>query len=58
MLDAVRARDALRGREVAWAGGAGRADGIDGDGRLVVLTADGRRALDAGEVHLRIERGR
>ena len=53
MLAAVRTRDALRGREVTWADGAGRADGIDGEGRLVVVTSDGRRALDAGEVHLR-----
>ena len=54
LLDAWRARDALRGREVAWAGGTGRADGIDGDGRLVVALADGgRTALEAGEVHLR-----
>jgi BirA family transcriptional regulator, biotin operon repressor / biotin---[acetyl-CoA-carboxylase] ligase len=54
LLDAWRARDALRGREVAWAGGSGRADGIDGDGRLVVaLAGGGRTALEAGEVHLR-----
>jgi len=54
LLDAWRARDALRGREVAWAGGTGRADGIDGDGRLVVaLAGGGRTALEAGEVHLR-----
>jgi BirA family biotin operon repressor/biotin-[acetyl-CoA-carboxylase] ligase len=54
LLDAWRARDALRGRDVAWAEGAGRAAGIDGDGRLVVELADGgRTALEAGEVHLR-----
>jgi BirA family transcriptional regulator, biotin operon repressor / biotin---[acetyl-CoA-carboxylase] ligase len=54
LLDAWRARDALRGREVAWAGGDGRAAGIDGDGRLVVDLPDGgRTALEAGEVHLR-----
>jgi BirA family biotin operon repressor/biotin-[acetyl-CoA-carboxylase] ligase len=53
LLDAWRARDALYGREVAWAGGQGRAAGIDGDGRLVVELADGgRTALEAGEVHL------
>ena len=53
---AWRARDALRGREVAWAGGAGAAAGIDGAGRLVVeLPGGGRTALDAGEVHLRRE---
>jgi BirA family transcriptional regulator, biotin operon repressor / biotin---[acetyl-CoA-carboxylase] ligase len=53
LLDAWRARDALLGREVAWAGGRGRAAGIDGEGRLVVERPDGgRTALDAGEVHL------
>ena len=53
LLAEVRARDALRGRPVRWAGGEGRGDGIDGDGRLVVLTpARGRVTLDAGEVHL------
>ncbi len=53
ILDGWRARDALRGREVAWSGGEGRADGIDGSGCLVVRGADGRRtALEAGEVHL------
>jgi BirA family transcriptional regulator, biotin operon repressor / biotin---[acetyl-CoA-carboxylase] ligase len=49
-----RARDALRGREIEWATGRGRADGIDGTGRLIVVLADGgRTALGAGEVHLR-----
>jgi BirA family transcriptional regulator, biotin operon repressor / biotin---[acetyl-CoA-carboxylase] ligase len=53
LLDAYRARDALRGREIAWAGGSGRAAGIDGEGRLVVEVAgSGRTALSAGEVHL------
>ncbi len=52
-LEAWRARDALRGREVAWAQGRGRADGIDGEGRLVVALEDGgRTTLGAGEVHL------
>ncbi len=52
-LSAYRARDALRDREVAWAAGHGRADGIDGEGRLVVaLAGGGHAALDAGEVHL------
>lgn len=52
-LRAWRERDALRGRDVRWNGGAGRADGIDGDGRLVVaLVGGGRTTLDAGEVHL------
>ena len=53
LLDAWRARDALRGREISWAGGAGVAAGIDGEGRLVVeLPGGGRTTLDAGEVHL------
>jgi BirA family biotin operon repressor/biotin-[acetyl-CoA-carboxylase] ligase len=53
LLDAWRARDALLGREITWAGGRGTARGIDGEGRLVVeLPGGGRTALDAGEVHL------
>jgi BirA family transcriptional regulator, biotin operon repressor / biotin---[acetyl-CoA-carboxylase] ligase len=59
-LTAWRARDALYGREIAWGthaavdgGQAGRAAGIDGEGRLLVeLAGRGRVALDAGEVHL------
>ncbi|MHB8235725.1 MAG: biotin--[acetyl-CoA-carboxylase] ligase [Solirubrobacteraceae bacterium] len=52
-LGVWRERDALHGREVAWSAGSGRAQGIDGAGRLVVALADGGRvALDAGEVHL------
>jgi BirA family biotin operon repressor/biotin-[acetyl-CoA-carboxylase] ligase len=48
-----RERDALRGREISWAGGQGRAEGIDGSGRLVVaLAGGGRTELAAGEVHL------
>ncbi len=54
-LDAWRAHDALRGREISWAGGRGRANGIDGDGRLIVaLPGDGHTGLDAGEVHLAV----
>lgn len=53
ILDAWRARDALRGREISWAEGRGLAAGVDADGRLIVELPDGRRAhLDAGEVHL------
>jgi BirA family biotin operon repressor/biotin-[acetyl-CoA-carboxylase] ligase len=52
VLEALRDRDALRGRHVRWAGGEGEAAGVDGDGRLVVATGNGRVALDAGEVHL------
>jgi len=61
VLEAWRARDALHGRTIAWGppGSArelqhGRADGIDGEGRLVVvLPGGGRTALGSGEVHLR-----
>jgi BirA family transcriptional regulator, biotin operon repressor / biotin---[acetyl-CoA-carboxylase] ligase len=53
LLGAYRARDALRGREVTWAAGHGRAAGIDGTGRLIVeLPEGGRTTLSAGEVHL------
>ncbi len=52
VLDAVRARDALLGQEVRWAGGRGVGAGVDSDGRLVVRTDGGTVALDAGEVHL------
>jgi BirA family biotin operon repressor/biotin-[acetyl-CoA-carboxylase] ligase len=48
-----RKRDALRGREVAWEGGSGVADGVDDRGYLVVVTPGGERiAVGAGEVHL------
>jgi BirA family biotin operon repressor/biotin-[acetyl-CoA-carboxylase] ligase len=53
VLAAVRERDALRGRQLSWADGTGRADGIDDDGRLIVFGTDGGIVLlDAGEVHL------
>jgi BirA family biotin operon repressor/biotin-[acetyl-CoA-carboxylase] ligase len=52
-LEAWRARDALRGREIVWSGGTGRANGIDGTGRLVVsLAGGGSTTLGSGEVHL------
>ena len=54
VLDAVRARDALLGRPVRWAGGAGTGAGIDGDGRLLLSAGGDLVALDAGEVHLGI----
>ncbi len=55
MLEAYRARDALYGREVTWAAGEGRAQGVDGEGRLVVaLAAGGNATLAAGEVHLQV----
>jgi BirA family transcriptional regulator, biotin operon repressor / biotin---[acetyl-CoA-carboxylase] ligase len=53
VLESWRQRDALRGREVAWEGGSGVADGVDDRGYLLVLTASGERiAVGAGEVHL------
>ena len=53
VLAAWRERDALRGREIAWDGGSGVADGVDDRGYLLVLTPGGDRvALGAGEVHL------
>jgi BirA family biotin operon repressor/biotin-[acetyl-CoA-carboxylase] ligase len=55
VLDAVRARDALWRRAVSWAGGTGVGAGIDHNGKLLVDTVDGRVALDAGEVHLRLD---
>lgn len=53
VLHAFRARDALSGRELSWTGGTGVAEGVDAEGRLLVRTAAGVEALDAGEVHLR-----
>ncbi len=53
VLAAWRERDALKGREVAWDGGSGVADGVDDRGYLLVLTPGGERiAVGAGEVHL------
>ena len=53
VLDAVRERDALRGRSVRWDAGSGLGAGVDTAGRLLVALADGTSvALDAGEVHL------
>jgi BirA family transcriptional regulator, biotin operon repressor / biotin---[acetyl-CoA-carboxylase] ligase len=53
VLAAWRQRDALRGREIAWEGGTGVAEGVDERGFLVVRLADGDSvALGAGEVHL------
>jgi BirA family biotin operon repressor/biotin-[acetyl-CoA-carboxylase] ligase len=52
-LAAWRERDGLRGRQIAWSAGRGRAAGIDGDGRLVVeLEGGGHTTIGAGEVHL------
>lgn len=53
VLATWRERDALIGREVAWEGGSGVADGVDDRGYLVVVTPGGDRiAVGAGEVHL------
>jgi BirA family transcriptional regulator, biotin operon repressor / biotin---[acetyl-CoA-carboxylase] ligase len=53
LLSAWRARDGLRGERIRWASGEGVADGIDGDGRLIVrLDGGGQTELRAGEVHL------
>jgi BirA family biotin operon repressor/biotin-[acetyl-CoA-carboxylase] ligase len=53
LLSAWRVRDALSGRHISWAQGAGIARGVDDAGRLVVeLDGGGRAALDSGEVHL------
>jgi BirA family biotin operon repressor/biotin-[acetyl-CoA-carboxylase] ligase len=53
VLKSWRERDALRGREVAWDGGSGVADGVDDRGYLLVITPGGDRvAVGAGEVHL------
>ncbi len=54
VLAAVSTRDALRGRPVRWAAGAGTGAGIDEQGRLVVDTDAGQVALESGEVHLGI----
>ena len=52
-LAALRERDALLDRPVAWAGGEGTGAGIDESGALLVRGAGGAvTVLDAGEVHL------
>ena len=54
VLDALRERDALLGRDVVWDGGEGTADGIDETGALLVILGDGTtRRLSAGEVTVR-----
>jgi len=55
VLDAVRTRDALLGERVRFAGGEdgeGVGAGVDGEGRLVVISGGRPLALCAGEVHL------
>ena len=56
VLTGFRARDALRGRTIAWDDGEGTAAGVDDAGHLLVETEAGRRALGAGEVHLSVRR--
>lgn len=53
-LEAWRARDALAGRQIAWGrDGRGQAQGVDDEGRLLVLSAEGSTVtLSAGDVHL------
>ncbi len=52
-VEALRARDALLGRPVRWARGAGTGAGIDASGALRVRRMDGaEELLDSGEVHL------
>jgi biotin-(acetyl-CoA carboxylase) ligase len=63
VLEEFAARDALRGREIRWEGagrgsasGAGRAEGVDERGNLLVATEDGQRlSLGAGEVQLALD---
>jgi BirA family biotin operon repressor/biotin-[acetyl-CoA-carboxylase] ligase len=52
ILDAWRARDALRDAPLDWAHGRGVGAGIDDQGRLLVNANGTLTALDAGEVHL------
>jgi BirA family biotin operon repressor/biotin-[acetyl-CoA-carboxylase] ligase len=52
VLAGWRERDALFGRPVSWADGSGVGSGVDETGALLVDTAAGRVALQAGEVHL------
>jgi BirA family transcriptional regulator, biotin operon repressor / biotin---[acetyl-CoA-carboxylase] ligase len=54
ILSAWRSRDALRGREISWDGGAGVADGIEDSGDLLVVAGGDRVVLGAGEIHLRL----
>jgi BirA family transcriptional regulator, biotin operon repressor / biotin---[acetyl-CoA-carboxylase] ligase len=52
-LEALRERDALLDRPVAWPGGEGTGGGIDAGGGLRIRRADGTiTVLDAGEAHL------
>lgn len=53
IVDAMRERDALLGRPIAWSGGTGVGAGIDASGALQVRLADGTLIVrEAGEVVL------
>ena len=53
VLASWRERDALLGRSLSWTGGTGVAQGVNAEGRLLVMTDSGTvTELDAGEVHL------
>jgi BirA family transcriptional regulator, biotin operon repressor / biotin---[acetyl-CoA-carboxylase] ligase len=53
VVEALRARDALLDRPIAWTGGDGVGAGIDAGGGLLVRLADGStRVLESGEVQL------
>jgi len=53
VLGEFRRRDALLGREIAWNGGEGLAEGVDESGNQLVRSASGEVvSLGAGEVHL------
>ncbi len=56
ILAAWRSRDALLGAEIVWRDGAGKAEGVSDDGRLIVRSRDGRLAeVDSGEVRLSLD---
>lgn len=56
VIAAWRTRDALLGRTISWADGAGVAAGIDEHGNLIVKRDDGSaNTLTAGEVHLTVD---
>ena len=55
VLEAVRRRDALKGKKVTWDGGEGVAEGIDDVGNLIVNIGGEPISLGAGEVHLSVE---
>lgn len=59
VLAEFRRRDALAGRKISWADGAGVAEGIDDSGHLLVKSDSGEElTLGAGEVHLAVQEAR